>query len=523
MTINDIVSGFPTTPFIFAGSGISRRYYNLPDWLNLLQYFAEKVRGEGALSFRYYENALPNDIEESDRMPMIASLIEKEYNNQWFTNATSTRSGSDKAVEQVEKGVSPFKAELASYLLSLSVPQRKYNIEIEKLKKLTRSNLSGIITTNYDNFFERICDDYKVFVGQDELVFSQIQGIAEIYKIHGTVDAPNSIVINHDDYSCFKEKGKYLAAKLMTIFMEYPMIFMGYSLSDPDILSILEDIVVCLPDDKLQSLEKRFVFVEYNPDVNDVEIASHSMVVNGKVINMTKILLSDFELLYDALSVKKAAFPVKILRRFKDDLYSFVMTSEQRTTMRVASLDDSRIDEDTLVISIGGLEPAGKYGLARAVDADQWYRNIILHDIDYPTDDMLLLAYPEIAKQSSWNLPVWYYISCAEHPENCSLAMEKGAKTYEMIVSDREIKRNRGAAAGRNIKQIWDEEKHNMKRAIRLMSTLPKEKEDVDDLERILKEIFSQNKEILATLDAPNRSPLRKLIRIYDFLKYKTP
>ena len=62
-----------------------------------------------------------------------------------------------------------------------------------------------------------------------------------------------------------------------------------------------------------------------------------------------------------------------------------------------------------------------------------------------------------------------------------------------------------------------------MKRAIRLMSTLPKEKEDVDDLERILKEIFSQNKEILATLDAPNRSPLRKLIRIYDFLKYKTP
>ena len=53
-----------------------------------------------------------------------------------------------------------------------------------------------MITTNYDTFFESIFDGYKTFVGQDELIFSQLQGIAEIYKIHGSVDKADTIVIN---------------------------------------------------------------------------------------------------------------------------------------------------------------------------------------------------------------------------------------------------------------------------------------------------------------------------------------
>lgn len=44
-----------------------------------------------------------------------------------------------------------------------------------------------------------VFEGYKTFVGQDELVFSQLQGIAEIYKIHGSVQNPESIVINKVD------------------------------------------------------------------------------------------------------------------------------------------------------------------------------------------------------------------------------------------------------------------------------------------------------------------------------------
>mgnify|MGYP000573862705 CR=1 FL=1 len=126
----------------------------------------------------------------------------------------------------------------------------------------------------------------------------------------------------------------------MTIFMEYPIIFIGYSISDSDIQAILSDVVECLPLDKIETLQK--------------------------------------------------------------DLFCW--------NIIWISLEDGRIDENMLALSIG-LTTTGVYGLARAVNSEQWYRNIILHDSLYSCEQLLEFVYPELAKQNSWKLPVWYYIS----------------------------------------------------------------------------------------------------------------
>lgn len=516
MTLQEVVARFNTTPFLFAGSGITRRYYGLPDWVGLLTHFAEKVKND-QFAFRYYESKV-SELDDAEKLPTIASYIEKDFNEAWFNNLPGVRSESENVQRTVSEGVSPFKAEIAEYINSISVVKNEYNEEVKKLQNIAKNNISGVITTNYDCFFENLFDGYKTFIGQDELVFSQLQGVAEIYKIHGSVQSPLSIVINKNDYQAFREKGKYLAAKLMTIFMEYPIVFIGYSISDSDIQEILGDVVACLPPEKVNALQKRFIFIDYQKDANDCEVSSHSLVINGKLIEMTKIILSDFGILYDALSVKKAALPVKLLRRFKDELYSFALTQQPGPTMQVTALDDGRIDENMLALSIG-LASTGVYGLAQAVNSEQWYRNIILHDSMYSCDKLLEYVYPELAKQNSWKLPVWYYIANSDYKS--SLAESKAPHSYNDIVSEDSIKRNRTAIADRTAMEIWTQEKANVFKAIRLLGFLPEDKIDVKQYQQILKTIFEENANILSSSNTSDRSSLKRMIRIYDFLLYK--
>ena len=287
MTLQDVISRFNTTPFLFAGAGITRRYYGLPGWEDLLRGFAERINPD-RFAFQAYKSRAEKEEHPNGILPLVATLIQKDFDEAWYANEDLRRLD-EQGLRAVESGVSPFKTEIAALIAKSSAYKSEYVEEIRKLKNISKKNLAGVITTNYDLFFEMLFEDYKSYVGQDELVFSPIQGIAEIYKIPGSVSKPDSIVINDQDYRTFNEKGKYLAAKLMTIFVEYPIIFIGYSITDPNIKSILTDIVACLPDSKFAKLQERFVFIEHKRGMQDVVVSEHSVDLGGRMLNMTKV------------------------------------------------------------------------------------------------------------------------------------------------------------------------------------------------------------------------------------------
>ena len=199
-------------------------------------------------------------------------------------------------------------------------------------------------------------------------------------------------------------------------------------------------------------------------------------------------------------------------------------------------MEDGRIDENMLALSIG-LTTTGVYGLARAVNSEQWYRNIILHDSLYSCEQLLEFVYPELAKQNSWKLPVWYYISKSNMKSE--LAEEKAPHSYTEIVTESTIKRNRSAIGERTAWEVWNiiivrltvkERRLKLEKLwmkpIRLLGCMPEEKIDVNQYRSILQAIFTENNNILSSLDSPNRSNLHRMIRIYDFLEYgqkKTP
>ncbi len=152
MNINDIVNNFKTTPFLFIGSGLSRRYLGLPDWKNLLVYFSKRISGDDFV-YQSYVNQAQSQECEMGIMPKIGELVQKDFDKEWFKNP-SIRKLKKEELKYVSDGVSPFKVELASYLKSISRIDKEKEEEIKMFVRLSEKSISGIITTNYDTFLE---------------------------------------------------------------------------------------------------------------------------------------------------------------------------------------------------------------------------------------------------------------------------------------------------------------------------------------------------------------------------------
>lgn len=78
MTIGEIIGKFATPPFLFVGSGMSRRYLNLPDWKGLLKHFAEIIT-EDEFGYDFYENKAKAMQCKSGIMPKVAELIQRDF------------------------------------------------------------------------------------------------------------------------------------------------------------------------------------------------------------------------------------------------------------------------------------------------------------------------------------------------------------------------------------------------------------------------------------------------------------
>lgn len=519
MNIQDVVARFNTIPILFAGSGITRRYYDLPDWKGLLTEFTSRVNAD-RFAYRAYESKAHQLGYTQGIMPKIATLIQQDFDSKWYSTP-EMRTNDSFVLNAVGSGCSPFKAEIAWYLKGKSIPQPAFKDEIQKLKNISKKNLAGVITTNYDTFFEKLFDDYTPYIGQNQLVFSSIQGIAEIYKIHGSVTVPESLVINEHDYEIFNEKGKYLAAKLMTIFMEYPIIYIGYSLNDSDIQNILKDILLCLPTDKVEKLQERFVFVDYKPGASGYSISTSTLAFGEQMLSMTRLTLSDFSILYDALAAKKASVPVKLLRRFKEEIYTYAVTSKPGPLLMVADLDDKNIDENKLAISIG-VSNTGEFGLLSIVDTNEWYRSIVLDEIErlngFNADQLLQYAYPQVKKGTVGDIPVYKYLAQAkeDYPEIRAVT----PNDFEKLTTATNKKYRYTTDRYPSLASLWDELKDDKPKAFRIMCCFPENKIDVDYLGKILQSLFEQNDNALEQLDSITRTNVRRLIRMYDYLKW---
>lgn len=286
-------------------------------------------------------------------------------------------------------------------------------------------SVDGIITTNWDSLIEECFPDYTVFVGQNELLFSNPQSIAEIYKIHGTAADPQSMVLTEEDYDKFTEKNPYLAAKLVTIFVEHPIVFIGYSINDPHIQAIIMSIAKCLPQSKVAAFEQNLIFIqrtkgEEEPSIQKTTLQSGSFNVSLMVAKVT-----GFDQVYSALSGRKRKVPARLLRFFKEQMYDFVQAPEASGT-KLAVVDFDRLSESDDIEFVVGVGVAARQGeldnaiedaLAKrgysGVTADDIFGDVVQHESTFEAQALLEGAYPALGRSNRTFLPVFRYIRAA--------------------------------------------------------------------------------------------------------------
>lgn len=514
------INKFETTPFLFVGSGLTRRYLGLESWYGLLNKFATEVENNN-FAFEIYSEEANNQGFEQGEYQKIAELIEKDFNKLWYRDERYSSSREVYKDEVKVNKTSPFKIEIAKYIKeSGQVNIEQYENEIALFKQISERSISGAITTNYDTFLEDCFEGYDKYIGQEELLFSPIQGSGEIYKIHGCCDKPKSIIINEEDYKDFEEKNAYLAAKILTIFLEHPIIFIGYSLSDINIQNILKSIIKCLSQENLKKLKDRLIFIEWNNGEDEDSISQFSKDFGGgKSLDMTKVILKDYSPLYEALIQNKGKYRTNLLRNLKKDVYDLVLTNEPGTKMKVIGLeDDDKLEEVEVVIGVGVLSEFGKKGYS-TVKANEIFEDIVFDNKNLDVQLVVEETLPTLINYHGNSIPINKYISRydGELPE--SIQKEIKVEFNELLNNTILKEKAKGRLREKSIKEL--REKYSDLRCLEYIPMLDMKDIDINDLEAFLVKFMNENRNFLdIETKTSNKTNFRRAIRIYDWMKY---
>ena len=163
MNVSDVIKNAISTtghhPFLFIGSGFSKRYLGSEKWDELLRYFCAEF-SNNEFQYDIYANQVTENTYYGKQLA-IASLLEKDYNNAVLT-LDKYKDFRTKYKVEIQNGISSLKIAVSNHLDSYTIP--KDNEELETLRKMAKRSVSGIITTNYDNLLDYLFPQFDKYI-----------------------------------------------------------------------------------------------------------------------------------------------------------------------------------------------------------------------------------------------------------------------------------------------------------------------------------------------------------------------
>lgn len=357
-------------PMLFIGSGISKRYLvDYPSWDELIQSVAKDVgvsNGQLIAMRQEITDSFPSESKGKINAE-LGSKLTKIFRDKVINGELKLENiFTTEEISKIEKGNITFAKMLISKKLSKYeiTAKNRFQSEITEFRKL-QNTIGAVVTTNYDRFLEvDIFNNFDVFVEQSQYYMTESVGIGEIYKIHGSIEAPNSLVFSTEDYQNFNDNLRVIAAKLLNLALEYPIIFMGYSLEDDNVISILNTLVSALNKNQLEALSENLIYVEWKPNEKHLKESKRTITRDGKSLEFTCISTDNYFVLYKhLLKFTPAERPTKV-RKYKKMIQKLIIdnNSGTRTIIGNSKFDELK-DSGNLVVAFGKIDEFAHMGI----------------------------------------------------------------------------------------------------------------------------------------------------------------
>lgn len=271
----------------FVGSGFSRDL-GYPGWGELLKEIIsdnnlmEKIKSSSL--FYLISERDHSDYEEINRL-LLDNLIGVDFLRlAGYVDILLKENGKQDIQSEIKKKIMQYEDERVHNI-------KRYDYYRSALGELN-NYISEIITTNYDTNLEYCIDNISVIHRNLDSINNKktnnLKQNIKLYKIHGCIsDNDNGIIITEKDYQEFNSSNKYIFNKLYSTFMENNIVFIGYSLTDPNIRSLLSEVI---DEMKRNQLEKKKIYWNNRGNINEIDRKFYESIYSMQIIDKIEIL-----------------------------------------------------------------------------------------------------------------------------------------------------------------------------------------------------------------------------------------
>lgn len=510
-------------PFLFIGSGFSKRYLDTESWKDLLSKFA--LEGECKNINQYISNV----DDGLNNLEKVASILALDFAEKWW-NLDKYKDSRDEFSSEIITNSSSLKLEISKFFQNINIDSKIKELDKELIYELEifkQIKIDGVFTTNYDLLLEYLFNDYVTFINQKNILNSRNFNINEIYKIHGCCSDFNNIVLTEDDYKKFKKDNQYVMAKLLTIFVEHPVIFLGYSLTDKYIREIITSIADIVGTENLEKLKDKFIFISRTKD--KIDINTRDIQIEDKFLRITNIEVFSYKSIFEVLASLKRKVPSKLLRYMKEEIYEFSQNSdskEQFGVIDISDISDEKYKDIEFVIGIGIKKKFSELGYKSFENKDIFEQILLDDDSDDLTSNdyknLIEITVPELKrKHINTNLPFNKFLfKSSLKIDDLNISEEDKNKLLEFNekdLTDSSFFGSNSDLLKKSLQEIIDDNSIIMNKKLAIITSLPLNLIDIELLSNYLLEI---KEECLYNNKSSDKSKFYKAVCLYDRIKF---